>query len=84
MRNPLPLLSIILLSLSLVTQAQRKAEVQPRLLVLTHATVLDMTGAVFKSDMTVVIAGNRITAVAKSSHVRIPKNARVIDATGKT
>ena len=83
MGNPLPLLLIILLSISVVTQAQRKAEVQPRRLVLTHATVLDMTGALSKSDMTVVIAGNRITAVGKSSHIRIPKNAGVVDAKGQ-
>ncbi|MDQ3062953.1 MAG: amidohydrolase family protein [Acidobacteriota bacterium] len=57
------------------------AQIKP--LVLTHATVIDMTGAQPKSDMTVIINGNLITALGKSNKVRVPKNAQIIDATGK-
>jgi imidazolonepropionase-like amidohydrolase len=71
------------IALSFEAQAQRKSEVQQRPLVFTHATVLDMTGAAAKSDMTVVVAHGRITAVGKSSHIRMPKNARVVDAKGQ-
>jgi imidazolonepropionase-like amidohydrolase len=80
MRNP-SLLLTVLLFLSAVVQAKEAA--QPQTIIFTHATVLDMTGAPAKPDMTVVIVGNRITAVGKSSNIRLPKNAQVVDATGK-
>ena len=56
---------------------------QPRPLVFTHATVIDMTGAEAKPDMTVIIDGNYIAAIDKTGNVPLPKNALVIDATGK-
>lgn len=52
-------------------------------LVFTHVTVVDATGAPAKSDMTVVITGDRITEIGKTQKVRVPKNAQVVDATGK-
>jgi len=57
------------------------ANAQTTALVITHVTVIDMTGAAPKSDMTVVISGNRIVSVDKSK--RVPKSAQVIDGTGK-
>lgn len=52
-------------------------------LVLTHVTVIDATGASSQPDMTVVIANGRITGVGKSSSVHPPKDAQLIDASGK-
>ena len=54
---------------------------QNRPLVITHVTVIDMTGAAPKSDMTVVISDKRILSIARTA--RIPKSGRVIDGTGK-
>ena len=54
-----------------------------QLLAITHATVIDMTGAPPRRDLTVLADGARITAVGASSKVGIPANARVIDARGK-
>jgi len=56
---------------------------QSRPLAFTHVTVIDMTGAPPRSDLTVVITGNRITTVGPASRVRVPGNAEIIDATGK-
>jgi Amidohydrolase family len=56
---------------------------QPKSLVFTHVTVLDATGASPMPDMTVVIAGNRITSIGNTAGVSIPKDSQVIDATGK-
>jgi imidazolonepropionase-like amidohydrolase len=81
MINPFALLLIILLPTSLAAQVNRVAQSLP--LVFNHVTVIDMTGAQSKPDMTVVIRGNRIITVGKSAKTSIPKNARVIDATGK-
>lgn len=52
-------------------------------LALTHVTVIDTAGGPLKPDMTVVIQGNRIVEVAKTNEVRVPKNAKTVNATGK-
>jgi tetratricopeptide (TPR) repeat protein len=52
-------------------------------LALTHVTVIDTTGGPIKPDMTVVIRGSRIVQVAKSNEVRLPKNGKTVNATGK-
>ena len=51
---------------------------------LTHAKVIDGTGAPAMTDQTIVIEGDRITAVGPSSSVQIPSGARVVDVSGKT
>lgn len=52
-------------------------------LALTHVTVIDATGAPAQPDLTVIIIANRIAELGKSTQIRIPKDAQVIDATGK-
>jgi imidazolonepropionase-like amidohydrolase len=50
-------------------------------LAFTHAIVIDVrTGHIFQ-DQTVVVTGDRITAL--SPRAEIPANAEVVDATGK-
>jgi imidazolonepropionase-like amidohydrolase len=51
---------------------------------LTHARVVDGTGAAVKDDQTVVIRGEKIVAVGITGSVAIPEGARVVDLTGKT
>jgi len=51
---------------------------------LTHATVIDGTGAPAQHDRTIVIDGERIVAVGPSGDVDVPGGARVIDLTGQT
>jgi imidazolonepropionase-like amidohydrolase len=70
-------LLLIVLLLPQIPAAQNKP------LVLNHVTIIDMTGASPKPDMTVIINGNLISALGKSNKIRIPKNAQVIDASGK-
>jgi imidazolonepropionase-like amidohydrolase len=48
-----------------------------------HAAVIDGTGAAAKHDQTVLVSQDRITAVGPSGKVRIPRGARIIDATGR-
>ena len=52
-------------------------------LVVAHVTVIDATGAPARPDLTVVITGDHITQVGESAEVRVPKDAQVVDATGK-
>lgn len=81
MRKLLALMSLILLPTALVAQVTPIA--RSRSLAFNHVTVIDMTGAPPQPDMTVVIVGNRIAALGKPGKIRVPKNAQVIDATGK-
>jgi hypothetical protein len=52
-------------------------------LVITHVTVIDVAGGAARNDMSVVVAGERITQIGSSRRVKIPKGARIVDATGK-
>lgn len=65
----------------MLAQAGSKTNRPP--LVFTHVTVIDATGSAPKPDMTVVIIGERIKAIGKSEEVRLPKDAQIVDATGK-
>lgn len=55
----------------------------PASLVLTHVTVIDTTGGAAKTDMTVVIEGERITEMGKSGEIHPPKDAEFVNGTGK-
>jgi imidazolonepropionase-like amidohydrolase len=52
-------------------------------LALTHVTVIDAIGNTARPDQSVVILDGRITAMGPSSRIKLPKDARVIDARGK-
>src|SRR5215469_11444887 len=52
-------------------------------LAIVGATLIDGTGAAPVADSAVVIGNGRIQAVGPRSKVKIPKNAHVVDATGK-
>ena len=51
---------------------------------LTHAKVIDGTGAPAQENQTIVIRDGRIIALGNSSSVAIPAGAQVIDLTGKS
>ncbi|MBZ5492728.1 MAG: amidohydrolase family protein [Acidobacteriia bacterium] len=53
-------------------------------LVFVHANLFDSESAQMLPNRTVVITGNKITAVGADGQVPLPKNAETIDATGKT
>ncbi|HZS61608.1 MAG TPA: amidohydrolase family protein [Gemmatimonadaceae bacterium] len=47
---------------------------------IVHATVIDPGPGTVRADQTVIVQGDRVTAVG---HAAVPKGARVIDATGQ-
>jgi imidazolonepropionase-like amidohydrolase len=55
----------------------------PASIVIIHATVIDPSTSSVLTNRTVVIAGDHITSVSDAANFRLPKNARVIDATGQ-
>ena len=83
-----PFLALLLLALPALPSPQPAQPPQPaqtpRPLVFTRVTVLDMTGAPAQPDMAVVITGDRITELGRSESVRMPRDAQVVDATGKS
>jgi Amidohydrolase family len=50
-------------------------------IVFTHVTIIDVTGKAPKRDTTVVITGDRISAIG--DNIPMPAGAQVVDATGK-
>ena len=81
MRKILPLLLFLLLQVP--PSAHSRLIPPSKALVFTHVTVIDGTGAPANSDMSVVIIGDRITELGRTRDVRIPKDAEVVDATGR-
>lgn len=63
--------------------AQNPPASPQKAIVFTHVTVIDVTGVPPASDRTVVITGNRISAIGATGTLSLPKDARVIDASGK-
>jgi imidazolonepropionase-like amidohydrolase len=51
--------------------------------VYRHATLVDGTGAPARANMSVLVEGERITAVGPDAQVAAPAGARVVDLSGK-
>src|SRR6266852_1904595 len=51
---------------------------------LTHVRVIDGTGAVPRTDQTLVIANGKIAAMGDAASTKIPEGAKVLDLTGHT
>ena len=75
-------LALVLL-LFLAWSARLRTAASSTALALTHVTVIDAIGNTTRPDQSVVILDGRITANGPSSRIKLPKDARVIDARGK-
>ena len=72
----------VLAGLAATAAAPATDRAQP--LVIVGADVIDATGAPPIHDATIVVRDGRIVAVGARGKVKVPKNATVIDASGKT
>jgi imidazolonepropionase-like amidohydrolase len=72
---------LILVVCPTLLAAQIGQQVNDRPLVFRNATVIDLGSGLTKRSMTVVISGNRISALGKE--LKVPGNAEIIDASGK-
>jgi imidazolonepropionase-like amidohydrolase len=52
-------------------------------LVFTHVTVIDTATGALQPDTFVIITSDRIEQVGTKHHVKVPKDGKIIDATGK-
>lgn len=65
-------------------QIRRFVTVDAPVVALTHASVLDGTGAPARRDQTLIIRDGKIAALGASASTPVPDGATVIDLTGKT
>jgi imidazolonepropionase-like amidohydrolase len=79
LRFPL-LISFCLLLASHATTRTRTPSAQ---IAITHVTVINPGTSSVQPDTAVVITGDLITAVSGAAHFQPPKNARVVDGTGR-
>jgi hypothetical protein len=75
------LIVCLILSFSSLLHSQ-SATLSTRTLVITHVTVINVTGAPPLTNRNVVISNHHITAVSEPGSA-LPKDARVIDGSGK-
>lgn len=75
-------MALLLICFALPT-AQSQQKLKQNILAISDVTVIDVTGAPAKPNMTVIITGDQITQIAKTGEVAIPKNAQVVDGKGK-
>lgn len=78
---PLILSALLILPIVLLARAKRSHAQAP--IALTHVTVIDVASGTPRRDETVLIAGERISAIGDSANTSVPPDAKVIDATGK-
>src|SRR5579864_6965559 len=81
MRSLFALFTCFALMLGPTTGAQGRTSTAP--IVITHVTVINPGTSSVQRDMTVVISGDRIVSVAKSSLLQGDRKPVVIDATGQ-
>ncbi len=80
-RQPAAVLGLLLVAFLTAFPASAAS---PQALAFVGATVYSSPTAAALGDAVVLTSGGIITAVGKRSEVKIPKDARVIDCTGKT
>lgn len=59
-------------------------EVQDSVVPNNHLKIIDGTGKASLSNQDIVYVKNRIQAIGVSGKISIPRNAKIIDAAGKT
>ena len=74
---------VLLLVLPVLLFAPAKPVHTPAPIALTHVTLIDVTGGPTRRDATVLIVGDRISAIGDSAKLTAPADAKVVDATGK-
>ncbi len=77
MKHVIACLTVVALAGALHAQA---VDAPAKSLAITGVTVIDATGAPARPDITVIITGNRITAMGE---VGVPAGAQVVDGKGK-
>jgi len=83
--NKLRLISLAMLAMLICAPTSRAQSMEGAgvSLVFTHVTIVDVASGALEKDMYVIVTGDRIEQVGTKHHVKIPKDGKIIDATGK-
>ena len=87
----LPIFAVLFAATSVAAQrptlanaVRQYVSIDTSVVALTHARVIDGTGAPPRTDQTIVIRDGRIESVGDASRAQIPAGARTVDLTGKS
>jgi imidazolonepropionase-like amidohydrolase len=88
----LVLIAVVLLTAALPAQqrptlsnaVRAYVSVDAPMIALTHARVIDGTGAAPREDQTLILSNGVITAIGGSASIAVPAGAQTIDLTGKS
>lgn len=69
---------------TLSNAARQYVSVDTTVIALTHARVIDGTGAAARNDQTLIIRGGKIASVGAAASAQVPTGALTIDLTGKS
>jgi imidazolonepropionase-like amidohydrolase len=69
---------------TLSAAARQYVALDTDVIALTHARVIDGTGAAAKTDQTLIIRDGRIASISNSATTRLPAGATTLDLTGKS
>jgi len=69
---------------TLSANVRQYVSVDAEVVALTHARVIDGTGAPALEDRTLLLRGGDIAALGPTGEVQLPEGARIIDLTGKS
>ena len=69
---------------TLSNAARQYISVDTTVIALTHARVIDGTGAAARNDQTLIIRGGKIASVGAAASAQVPTGALTIDLTGKS
>ncbi|WP_445749232.1 amidohydrolase family protein [Polaribacter sp.] len=90
-RRNLILISIAFLMFHYISFGQKLSKqvtefvkIQDSIVAIKNVTIIDGTGGVIKYHQDILFANNKITAIANTGAIMLPKNAKIIDGTGKT
>src|SRR5258708_12377188 len=75
--------SLAVIGLMGLMSFQVRSQIQFKALVITHVTVIDVRDGRTRPDMTVVISGNRIVEMGEAGRTNLPKDAQIIDESGR-
>ena len=79
-----PLAQALTQTAQLSQETREFVSVEAPTLALTHARVIDGTGAPALADQTLVISGGRVQSIGPSASAKIPAGAKVLDLTGRS
>lgn len=81
MKKAVILQMVVLVFTSVMSGCSDNSNSDPTLAIV-HVNLIPMTAEVVLSDQTVLVKGNRIAAIGKSSELKIPRGARIIEKKG--